>query len=230
MRCLGTTKKLRRCENTNVHLYCRHHRWQLLSFLLAAIAAIEMYSGLYQDCINPLLKARKRSPPNLQFGLCKDPFSKSNTHYFQLIHTNASYMIRNLRMDFMFPGGIADYKIRSQAGVSHVALSQFCPDTNTIRNNIDVSIESLTPFAQLTMTLDIVIVDDDFDGNVSLSFDYSYRDGKWFRFANAYPMAVDRKTLAISLDCTTPYTNSAYEGCLKIIPKVGSGSRISPRL
>lgn len=55
MRCLGRTSAAKRCrQETNV-LFCRHHRWQPVAFLVSIVSFVGVLAGIYQDVWRSLL-------------------------------------------------------------------------------------------------------------------------------------------------------------------------------
>jgi hypothetical protein len=56
MRCLGRTKSLKRCKNKSKGLFCRHHRWQPITFIISILTFIALFGGLYQDVFRPISK------------------------------------------------------------------------------------------------------------------------------------------------------------------------------
>lgn len=55
MRCIGITKKFKRCRNTSVFLglFCKHHKFQPIKILFAFCSIATVFSAFYYDIINP---------------------------------------------------------------------------------------------------------------------------------------------------------------------------------
>lgn len=59
MRCIGRTKKSKRCKNDCKVLFCHHHRCQWLIAIFSLFTVIATLVGFYQDAIKPILEKEK---------------------------------------------------------------------------------------------------------------------------------------------------------------------------
>ena len=62
MRCIGRTRKMRRCGNSARFLVCHHHRYQLWTALFSVVGAFGLLAGIYQDAWKPFFHGEQ--PPS----------------------------------------------------------------------------------------------------------------------------------------------------------------------
>lgn len=55
MQCFGRTKNRSRCKNEASYIFCRHHKWQPISFVFSLVAILAVFGGFYQDTWKPIL-------------------------------------------------------------------------------------------------------------------------------------------------------------------------------
>jgi hypothetical protein len=69
MRCLGLTKKRRRCRNEASYLFCRQHRLQPVAWFFLISTVLGLYAGLFQDLIRPLWERSRLQAPEEMLAL-----------------------------------------------------------------------------------------------------------------------------------------------------------------
>lgn len=74
VRCIGRTKRGKRCKNAAKHFFfCKKHRYQPLTLLTTILGVISIYAGVFQDLFKPgflFIRNRIGTPPVFQ---PKDP-------------------------------------------------------------------------------------------------------------------------------------------------------------
>lgn len=112
MRCIGITKSFKRCKNSCKILYCKKHRFQLITLSISFLGFVGLLAGLFQD---------------IYFPIISDLISKNNTskhvrtiekklkwvledYKEESISDNVSVFIKDISTGIVYSASTADIK------------------------------------------------------------------------------------------------------------------------
>jgi hypothetical protein len=78
LRCLGITKRRKRCRRTSVRVLCRDHVWQPIAFTISVVSVLVLFTDFNSSVVQPLWQSVSPPAPALKGeAKCVDQVKKS---------------------------------------------------------------------------------------------------------------------------------------------------------